>query len=169
MTPTGKEAASFRTPASPVRLNDLPPYPLQDVPEIKARLVSEGRDVIDLGAGDSRLPIPEVAVEALRATAGDPALQGYAFQRGLPAYREAVADWMNGRFGEPVDPWAEVLPVIGSKEAIALAAFAMLEREALVLMPGAALGAGGEGFARISLTVAPQRYAEVAARLKGTA
>jgi len=42
MTPTGKEAASFRTPASPVRLNDLPPYPLQDVPEIKARLVSEG-------------------------------------------------------------------------------------------------------------------------------
>ena len=43
MTPTGKEAASFRTPASPVRLNDLSPYPLQeDVPEIKARLVSAG-------------------------------------------------------------------------------------------------------------------------------
>ena len=83
MTPTGEGAASFRRPAPPARLNELPPYPLQDVPEIKARLVSEGRDVIDLGAGD-------------------PALQGYAFQRGLPAYREAIAGWMHGRFNESV-------------------------------------------------------------------
>ena len=102
MTPTGEGAASFRTPAPPARLNDLPSYPLQDVPEIKARLVSEGRDVIDLGAGDFRLPIPDVAIDALRAAAGDPALQGYAFQRGLPAYREAIAGWMHGRFNESV-------------------------------------------------------------------
>ncbi len=149
MTPTGMGAGSFRTPASPARLNDLPPYPLQDVPEIKARLISEGRVVIDLGAGDSRLPVPEVAVEALREAAGDPALQGYAFQRGLPAYREAVAGWMERRFGEPVDPWAEILPVIGSKEAIALAALALLDREDTVLIPdpGYAPYFGGAFFA----------------------
>jgi len=61
MTPTGVGAASLRTPALPARLSDLPPYPLQDVPEIKTRLVSESRDVIDLGAGVSKLPIPDVA------------------------------------------------------------------------------------------------------------
>ena len=76
MTPTGVGAASFRTPAPPARLSDLPPYPLQDVPEIKARLVSEGRDVINLGAGDSRLPIPDMAVGA----------------------------WIRSRFGQSVDP-----------------------------------------------------------------
>lgn len=179
MTPTGMGAGSFRTPASPARLNDLPPYPLQDVPEIKARLISEGRVVIDLGAGDSRLPVPEVAVEALREAAGDPALQGYAFQRGLPAYREAVAGWMERRFGEPVDPWAEILPVIGSKEAIALAALALLDREDTVLIPdpGYAPYFGGAFFAgaRIELValrpenrflVPPERIRDAPGRLK---
>lgn len=179
MTPTGMGAGSFRTPASPARLNDLPPYPLQDVPEVKARLISEGRVVIDLGAGDSRLPVPEVAVEALREAAGDPALQGYGFQRGLPAYREAVASWMKRRFGETVDPWTEVLPVIGSKEAIALAALALLDREDTVLIPdpGYAPYFGGAFFAgaRIELValrpenrflVPPERIRDAPGRLK---
>ncbi len=179
MTSTGMGAVSFRTPVSPARLNDLPPYPLQDVPGIKARLTAEGRDVIDLGAGDSRLPIPEVAVEALRKAAGDPALQGYAFQRGLPAYREAIADWMARRFGASVDPWTEVLPVIGSKEAIALTAFAMLDRGDTVLIPdpGYAPYFGGAFFAgarieRVSLRpehgflVPPERIRDAPGRLK---
>lgn len=179
MTPTGMGAGSFRTPASPARLNDLPPYPLQDVPEVKARLISEGRVVIDLGAGDSRLPVPEVAVEALREAAGDPALQGYGFQRGLPEFREAVAGWMKRRFGEPVDPWTEVLPVIGSKEAIALAALALLDREDTVLIPdpGYAPYFGGAFFAgaRIELValrpenrflVPPERIRDAPGRLK---
>lgn len=179
MTPTGMGAGSFRTPASPARLNDLPPYPLQDVPEVKARLISEGRVVIDLGAGDSRLPVPEVAVEALREAAGDPALQGYGFQRGLPEYREAVAGWMKRRFGEPVDPWTEVLPVIGTKEAIALAALALLDREDTVLIPdpGYAPYFGGAFFAgaRIELValrpenrflVPPERIRDAPGRLK---
>jgi LL-diaminopimelate aminotransferase len=179
MTPTGMGAGSFRTPASPARLNDLPPYPLQDVPEVKARLISEGRVVIDLGAGDSRLPVPEVAVEALREAAGDPALQGHGFQRGLPEYREAVAGWMKHRFGEPVDPWTEVLPVIGSKEAIALAALALLDREDTVLIPdpGYAPYFGGAFFAgaRIELValrpenrflVPPERIRDAPGRLK---
>lgn len=179
MTSTGMGAGSFRTPASPARLNDLPPYPLQDVPEVKARLISEGRVVIDLGAGDSRLPVPEVAVEALREAAGDPALQGYGFQRGLPEYREAVAGWMKRRFGEPVDPWTEVLPVIGSKEAIALAALALLDREDTVLIPdpGYAPYFGGAFFAgaRIELValrpenrflVPPERIRDAPGRLK---
>lgn len=59
------------------RLGRLPPYPLHDVSEIRARLAAEGRDVLDLGAGDSGLPVPEIAVETLRGAAGDPAYQGY--------------------------------------------------------------------------------------------
>lgn len=61
MTPTGVGAASFSTPEPPARLSDLPPNPLPHILEIKAGLVSEGRDAVDLGAGDARLPIPDVA------------------------------------------------------------------------------------------------------------
>ena len=179
MIPSGTEAASFRTPTAPERLGGLPPYPLQDVPEIKARLVAEGRDLIDLGAGDSRLPVPDIAIEALRSAAGDPSLQGYAFQRGLPEYREQIAAWMGRRFGSRVDPWAEVLPVIGSKEAIALAAFAILDAGDTVLIPdpGYAPYFGGAYFAgarieRVALRpedrflVPPERIRDAAGKLK---
>ena len=74
----------------PSRLLDLPAYPLADVPDIKARLRAEGHRVYDLGVGDSGLPVPDVAVERLREAAGDPSLQRYGFQRGLPEFREAA-------------------------------------------------------------------------------
>ncbi len=133
----------------PARLQGLPPYPLADVPDIKARLRAEGRSVVDLGVGDPGLPVPELALEALRAAAGDPALSKYGFQRGLPEYRLAIAGWLSRRFGADVDPDLEVLPVIGTKEAIALTAFAVLDPGDSVLVPdpGYAPYFGGSYFA----------------------
>jgi LL-diaminopimelate aminotransferase len=136
-------------PAPPARLLDLPPYPLADVPDIKARLRDEGHTVYDLGVGDAGLPVPEPAVEILREAAMDPELQGYGFQRGLPEFRAAAAAWLQRRFGTSVDAESEILPVIGSKEAIALSAFAMLDPgdTALVPDPGYAPYFGGSFFA----------------------
>ena len=133
----------------PGRLDGLPPYPLADVPDIKARLLAEGRSVIDLGVGDPGLPVPDLAVETLREAAGNPALSKYGFQRGLPEYRQAIAGWLLRRFGAEVDPDLEVLPVIGSKEAIALTAFAVLDPGDSVLVPdpGYAPYFGGSYFA----------------------
>ena len=133
----------------PGRLQELPPYPLADVPDIKARLREQGSTVYDLGVGDAGLPVPAPAVERLRAAAGDPTLQGYGFQRGLPEFRESAAAWLERRFGAPVDPESEILPVIGTKEAIALFAFAVLDPgdTALVPDPGYAPYSGGSFFA----------------------
>lgn len=133
----------------PTRLEGLPPYPLADVPDIKARLVAEGRTVVDLGVGDPGLPVPERAVATLREVAGNPPLSKYGFQRGLPEYRAAVARWLSRRFETEVDPELEVLPVIGSKEAIALTAFAVLDTGDSVLVPdpGYAPYFGGSYFA----------------------
>jgi LL-diaminopimelate aminotransferase len=135
--------------APPGRLEGLPPYPLADVPDIKARLLGEGRTVIDLGVGDPGLPVPEAAVETLREAVGNPALSKYGFQRGLPEYRQAISGWLSRRFGADVDPDLEVLPVIGSKEAIALTAFAVLDPGDSVLIPdpGYAPYFGGPYFA----------------------
>ncbi len=141
------------------RARDLPDYPLADVPGIVARLREEGREVLDLGAGDPGLPVPEVAVEALREAAGDPAMHRYPFQRGLPEFREAVADWMGGRYGRRPDPMEEVLPLIGSKEGIAHFAFVALDPgdRALIPDPGYAPYTGGSALAGAAVERVPLR------------
>src|SRR5690606_25423362 len=101
------------------RLCNFPAYPLADVPQIKRELIARGVDLIDLGAGDADLPPPPAAVETLVQAATDPAMSRYAYQLGLPAFRESVAEWMRKRFDVRVDPFREILPIIGSKEGIA--------------------------------------------------
>jgi LL-diaminopimelate aminotransferase len=131
------------------RLASLPDYPLADAPAIRERLRREGRKVLDLGAGDPGLPVPEAAVEALRRTAGDPDYHGYPYQRGLEELRIAVSDWMEERFGRRPDPAREVLPLIGSKEGVGHLALGLLDPGDRVLAPdpGYAAYLGGSRFA----------------------
>jgi LL-diaminopimelate aminotransferase len=130
----------------------LPGYPLAGIPEIRRRLLAEGVDLIDLGAGDADLDPPQVAVEALRAAAGVRRMSRYAFQLGLPDFREAVAAWMEHRFGVSVDPFEELVPLIGSKEGLAHLPFAYMDHADVAVMPdpgyavyqGGVILAGGE-------------------------
>lgn len=117
------------------RFARLPAFPLAHIKAMRARLEAEGVDVIDLGAGDAGLEPPPRAVEALREAAGDVRFSGYAFQRGLPAFREAAAGWMKRRFGIDVDPWTELLPLIGSKDGIAHLPFAFMEPGDVAIIP----------------------------------
>ena len=131
---------------------NLPPYPLTDVPGIKRDLLARGVDVIDLGTGDADLAPPPAAVDALREAVLDPANSRYAFQLGLVEFREEIARWMKGRFGVDVDPMRDVLPLIGSKEGIFHLPFAFLDRGDFTIMPdpgyqaylGGTVLAGGE-------------------------
>lgn len=141
-------------PSLAERFRDFPPYPLADVPQIKRDLLARGVDVIDLGAGDADLPPPPAAVEALIGAASDPRMSRYGFQLGLPAYREAISRWMGERFGVELDPFKEVLPIIGSKEGIAHLALCYVNPGDLTIVPdpgylpylGGTLLAGGEPY-----------------------
>jgi LL-diaminopimelate aminotransferase len=134
------------------RFDDFPPYPLADVPALRRALRSRGVDVIDLGAGDADLAPPPAAVAALKAGVDDPSMGRYGFQLGLVEFREAVAAWMERRFGVAFDPMTEVLPLIGSKEGIAHLAFCYMGGGDVAVMPdpgyqpyrGGVLLAGGE-------------------------
>jgi LL-diaminopimelate aminotransferase len=117
------------------RMGSFPPYPLADVPRIKRELIAQGVDVIDLGAGDADLAPPPAAVRALREAAAEPAMSRYPFQLGLPAFRESVAAWMQRRFGVTLDPFAEIHPLIGSKEGIAHIALAYVGPGDATVMP----------------------------------
>src|SRR5207249_3620861 len=127
------------------RVGALPTYPMAELPAIKRRLIEQGVDLIDVGAGDADFPPPEVAVKALTRAVQDPAMSRYAFQLGLPAFREAAAAYMQRRFGVSVDPFKELHPLLGSKEGIAHLATATLNPGdvAIVPVPGYAPYHGG--------------------------
>ena len=127
------------------RLGELPGYPMAEIPAIKRRLIQQGVDLIDVGAGDADFPPPPVAVEALARAARDPAMSRYGFQIGLPAFREAAAGYLGRRFGLSIDPFTELQPLLGSKEGIAHLALAVLDPGdvAVVPEPGYAVYHGG--------------------------
>ncbi len=132
----------------------LPAYPLAGAKETRRRLEAEGVDVIDLGTGDADLSPPPAVVERLREVAGDKRFSRYPFQLGHPEFREAVAAWMQRRFGVEVDPWEEVLPLIGSKDGIAHLPLAFLDPGDVAVVPdpgyqaylGGVTLAGGEPY-----------------------
>lgn len=141
-------------PQLSARFNALPPYPLVDVPQIKRDLQDQGVDVIDLGAGDADLGPPPAAIQAVTEAAKDREMSRYPFQLGLPSFREAVARWMRKRFHVNLDPFSEVLPLIGSKEGIAHLAFCYVDTGDCTVLPdpgyppylGGTQLAGGEAF-----------------------
>jgi LL-diaminopimelate aminotransferase len=117
------------------RFDALPLYLLATIPQKKRDLIARGVDVIDLGAGDADLAAPPAAIAALKAAVDDPGMSRYGFGLGLPAFRDAVAAWMQKRFGHRFDPLKEIVPLIGSKEGIAHLCFAYLQKGDVAIIP----------------------------------
>jgi succinyldiaminopimelate transaminase len=93
-------------------------YPFVRLAEAKQAVAARGVHVIDFGVGEPREETPAFIRRALaRALDAEP-VSSYPLAPGLPELREAVAAWVARRFGATVDPDAEVVPTMGSKEAI---------------------------------------------------
>ena len=117
------------------RLAMLPPYPFALWSAHVAQVERRGVDVIRLDIGNPDMAPPEPVVAALCASARDPGHHGYGGYRGLATLRRAMADYYGRRFGVALDPDAEVLPLIGSKEGIVNLALACLDPGDVVLVP----------------------------------
>ena len=100
---------------SPV-LADLAQYPCARLDDWKAEAAGRGIELIDFGMGDPRELTPPFIREAMLASVD--AVSSYPRASGLPELRTAVAGWIERRFGVVVDPAHEVIPTLGSKEAI---------------------------------------------------
>lgn len=139
-------------PKTNARFGALPPFPLAEMKAMRRKIEAAGVDVIDLGAGDAPLDPPDVAVERLGETAHLKSHSRYAFQVGLPSFRDAIAAFMQRRFGVTVDPTTEVLPLIGSKDGLAHLPFAYIGTGDAAVIPdpgyqsylGSVTLAGGE-------------------------
>ena len=137
-------------------LDLLQPYPFEKLANLKAGIdPPAGLDPIALSIGEPRHPTPAFIAEALMANLHG--LAAYPPTRGLPALREAIADWLTRRFRLPagsLDPAIQVLPLNGTREGLFSFAQAVTDRtrDPLVLMPnpfyqiyeGAARLAGAE-------------------------
>jgi LL-diaminopimelate aminotransferase len=117
------------------RLDHVPPYLFAEIERRIDTMRAEGVDVISLGIGDPDLPTPPAVVEALQRAAARPETHQYPSNRGLAAFREAVAGFYADRFGVQVDPGSEVIPVLGGKEAVAHVALACLDPGDVALAP----------------------------------
>jgi N-succinyldiaminopimelate aminotransferase len=139
------------------RLSLLQPYPFERLRELFAgHAAPTALRPINLSIGEPRHPTPQLIVEALAE--GSAALSNYPMTAGSPALREAIARWVAMRHDLPaLDPQTQVLPVLGSREA--LFAFAQTVVDAsrpapVVVTPnpfyqiyeGAALLAGAEPY-----------------------
>ncbi|PIQ91070.1 MAG: LL-diaminopimelate aminotransferase [Candidatus Omnitrophica bacterium CG11_big_fil_rev_8_21_14_0_20_41_12] len=117
------------------KVQSLPPYLFLEIDKAKRQARAEGRDIIDLGIGDPDQPTPKFIIDALNRAAQDPANHRYALDQGMPALRNAISGWYKRRFNVNLNPDAEILPLIGSKEGIAHFPLAFLNPGDVALVP----------------------------------
>jgi alanine-synthesizing transaminase len=94
--------------------------------KLKMEARRAGEDIIDFGMGNPDHASPPHVVEKLIEAAGKTQNHRYSTSRGIFKLRLAICDWYKRRFGVELDPDAESIVTIGSKEGLAHLALAML-------------------------------------------
>jgi alanine-synthesizing transaminase len=120
------------------RISRLPPYVFNIVNELKAKARAAGEDIIDFGMGNPDQPTPDHIVNKLIEATKRPDTHRYSVSRGIPRLRKAICNWYKNRFDVDLDPEAEAIVTIGSKEGLAHLALATLGPGDIVLVPNPA-------------------------------
>jgi len=97
-----------------------------------------GAQVINLGIGSPDLPPHPEVIKTLQEQAALPNTHGYQSYKGIPALRQAMADWYRRYYQVELNPNTEILPLIGSKEGIVHICMTYLQEgdKALIPNPG---------------------------------
>ena len=139
-------------------LRQLQPYPFERLRALHAGIVPNGaKRAINVSIGEPKHATPKLILDALAAGAVT-GLANYPTTIGSVALREAIAQWLCRRHGlAALDAASEVLPVLGSREALFAFGQAMVDGSrpgATVVVPnpfyqiyeGAALLAGAQTY-----------------------
>lgn len=97
-----------------------------DTPELR---------VINLGIGSPDQAPSSSVIDALIASAKNPANHGYQNYKGIPQLRKAIADFYKSTYQTTLDPETNILPLMGSKEGIMHIAMAFVNEGEEVLIP----------------------------------
>lgn len=97
-------------------VNDLKPYPMEELNRIKAHLRAAGTPLYDFGTGDPRIPLWPPLNEALSQSL--PAISQYPSIHGLSALKDAIWGYLERRLNLSQEQGFDILPSNGSKEAV---------------------------------------------------
>ncbi|MGB3291219.1 MAG: succinyldiaminopimelate transaminase [Burkholderiaceae bacterium] len=137
------------------RLSALQPYPFEKLRRLLAQAATPQAAPINLSIGEPKHAAPALVIRAMQEAMGG--LSAYPPTKGDPALRSAIADWLARRYGiDRPDPDTQVLPALGSREALFAFAQTVVDpgADALVVCPnpfyqiyeGAALLAGAQPY-----------------------
>jgi len=99
------------------------------------QLNNAGKSILNLGIGSPDLPPHPNVIATLQKAAADPANHAYQGYKGIPALRQAMAQWYQEKYQVALDPEKEILPLIGSKEGIMHICMTYLNQGDAALIP----------------------------------
>ncbi|MCZ2079068.1 MAG: aminotransferase class I/II-fold pyridoxal phosphate-dependent enzyme [Bryobacterales bacterium] len=117
---------SFSDPGEFYRIEKLPPYVFAVVNEMKARLRSEQKDVVDFGMGNPDGPTPRAVVNKLIEAVRNSRNHRYSLSKGIPKLRQEIVKRYKRNYGVDLDPDVEAIATIGAKDALAHLLFAVI-------------------------------------------
>src|SRR6187549_3034894 len=96
-------------------------YKFEKIKRAKRKALADfpNRKLLDFGIGENDEMAPEVVRRRMGEEINKPENRGYA-DNGIPAFREAAARFMQREFNVALDPPTEIVPCIGSKNALAM-------------------------------------------------
>jgi succinyldiaminopimelate transaminase len=108
-------------------LRQLGSYAIADIQQTAREMRDAGVPLVDFSIGDPREPTPAFIRQTLIDSV--PEVSQYPTVKGLPQLRQAVAGYVDRRFGVSIDPETQVLPTRGSKEAVFSSPLAFVDRD----------------------------------------
>ena len=120
------------------RLDTLQPYPFEKLRALLAQAAKPPKDLrpINLSIGEPKHAAPECVKNAIIGSLAG--LSVYPPTKGDPLLRQAISQWIARRYGIPEpDPETQVLPALGSREALFAFAQVILDpsRDGIVVCP----------------------------------
>jgi LL-diaminopimelate aminotransferase len=117
------------------RLRNIGSYAFAEVDKKVDELKTKGIQPIDFGVGDPTAPTPQLIRKAAAVGLERRKSSGYPSYIGDLKFREAVAGWVENRYGLSLDPQTEISSTIGSKEAVFNFHEGVIDPEDIVLCP----------------------------------
>jgi len=117
------------------RLSNVKEYYFSKKLREVAALRKKGKEIINMAIGSPDLPPPDAVIKALNETTNTKGAHQYQSYQGIPELREAIANFYLKHYRVSLNPYREILPLMGSKEGIMYISMAFLNKGDSVLIP----------------------------------
>jgi alanine-synthesizing transaminase len=120
------------------RMGLLPRYILGRLNALVGELSSQGVEVFDFGMGNPIDPVQDEVLDEMKIALGETRNHRYSDPRGIHALKAAFSRHYQRHFGVELDPGAEIIQTIGSKDALSHLCLAIVGPSDICAVPSPA-------------------------------